>query len=169
MVERTFTIFKPDAVRKGVQGHMLQRLLDEGFTVRGLKMLQLSKAQAEAFYAVHKERSFFPELVEFMTSGPVVVVSLERENAVAHLRAVMGPTDSTKAPKETIRGQFGTDIQCNAIHGSDSSENGLIETAFFFAGHETVDPAASAPAENARNAEAPAWQDNPLARPPKGR
>ena len=169
MAEKTFTIFKPDAVRKGVHGHMLQRLLDEGFAVRGLKMLHLSKAQAEAFYAVHKERPFFGELVAFMTSGPVVVASLERENAVAHLRAVMGPTDSTKAPKETIRGQFGTDIQCNAIHGSDSTENGLIETAFFFAGHETAGSAAPAPAENARNAEAPAWQDNPLARPPKGR
>lgn len=169
MVERTFTIFKPDAVGKGVQGHMLQRLLDEGFAVRGLKMLQLSNAQAEAFYAVHRERSFFPELVEFMTSGPVVVVSLERENAVAHLRSVMGPTDSTKAPKETLRGQFGTDIQCNAVHGSDSVENGLIETAFFFSGAETVctsPPAASAKSEGAA---APAFQSNPLDRPPKGR
>jgi len=169
MVERTFTIFKPDAVRKGVQGHMLQRLLDEGFAVRGLKMLQLSRAQAEAFYAVHKERSFFPELVEFMTSGPVVVVSLERENAVAHLRAVMGPTDSTKAPKETIRGQFGTDIQCNAIHGSDSVENGLIETAFFFSGAETVFAAPTAASVKSESAAAPAFQSNPLDRPPKGR
>jgi nucleoside-diphosphate kinase len=169
MAERTFTIFKPDAVRKGVQGHMLQRLLDEGFAVRGLKMLQLSNAQAEAFYAVHRERSFFPELVEFMTSGPVVVVSLERENAVAHLRRVMGPTDSTKAPKETLRGQFGTDIQCNAVHGSDSVENGLIETAFFFSGAETV--CASLPAASAKpeGAAAPAFQSNPLDRPPKGR
>ncbi len=138
MTEKTFTIFKPDAVRKGVQGHMLQRLLDEGFAVRGLKMLHLSRAQAEAFYAVHKERSFFPELVEFMTSGPVVVASLERDNAVAHLRAVMGPTDSTKAPGETIRGQFGTDIQCNAIHGSDSPENAAKEIAFFFPEAELV-------------------------------
>lgn len=168
MTERTFTIFKPDAVRKCVQGHMLQRMLDEGFSVRGLKMLQLSQAQAEAFYAVHKERPFFPELVEFMTSGPVVVVSLERENAVAHLRAVMGPTDSTKAPKETIRGQFGTDIQCNAIHGSDSAENGLIETAFFFSGAETVCAAPAPSSKKAENAAAPAFQSNPLDRPPKG-
>jgi nucleoside-diphosphate kinase len=169
MAERTFTIFKPDAVRKGVQGHMLQRLLDEGFAVRGLKMLQLSNAQAEAFYAVHKERSFFPELVEFMTSGPVVVVSLERENAVAHLRGVMGPTDSTKAPKDTLRGQFGTDIQCNAVHGSDSVENGLIETAFFFSGAETVFAAPPAAAMKVEGAAAPAFQSNPLDRPPKGR
>ena len=169
MTERTFTIFKPDAVRKGVQGHMLQRMLDEGFTVRGLKMLQLSKAQAEAFYAVHKERSFFPELVEFMTSGPVVVLSLQRENAVAHLRAVMGPTDSTKAPKETIRGQFGTDIQCNAIHGSDSVKNGLIETAFFFSGAETVCAGPAAAPVKAETAATPAFQSNPLDRPPKGR
>lgn len=169
MTERTFTIFKPDAVRKGVQGHMLQRMLDEGFAVRGLKMLQLSQAQAEAFYAVHKERSFFPELVEFMTSGPVVVVSLERENAVAHLRAVMGPTDSTKAPKETIRGQFGTDIQCNVIHGSDSVENGLMETAFFFSGAETVCTGPAATSVKAEGAATPAFQTNPLDRPPKGR
>jgi|WetSurMetagenome_2_1015567.scaffolds.fasta_scaffold02202_7 nucleoside-diphosphate kinase len=169
MIERTFTIFKPDALRKGVQGHMLQRLLDEGFTLRGLKMLHLSKTLAEAFYAVHKERSFFPELVEFMTSGPVVVASLERENAVAHLRAVMGPTDSTKAPKETIRGQFGTDIQCNAIHGSDSVENGLIETAFFFSGAETVSAAPPPAKAAAESAVAPAFQSNPLDRPPKGR
>jgi nucleoside-diphosphate kinase len=169
MIEKTFTIFKPDAVRKGVQGHMLQRLLDEGFAVRGLKMLHLSKAQAEAFYAVHRERSFFPELVEFMTSGPVVVASLERDNAVAHLRAVMGPTDSTKAPKETIRGVFGTDIQCNAIHGSDSVENGLIETAFFFSGSETVSSAPAAATKDADSIVAPAFQTNPLDRPPKGR
>lgn len=169
MIERTFTIFKPDAVSKGVQGHMLQRLLDEGFAVRGIKMLQLSRAQAEAFYAVHKERSFFPELVEFMTSGPVVVASLEREDAVARLRAVMGPTDSAKAPKETIRGQFGTDIQCNAIHGSDSVENGLIETAFFFSGAETVLASPAATPAKSGSAATPAFQSNPLDRPPKGR
>ena len=176
MTEKTFTIFKPDAVRKGVQGHMLQRLLDEGFVPRGLRMLQLSKAQAEAFYAVHKERSFFPELVEFMTGGPVVVASLERDNAVAHLRAVMGPTDSTKAPKDTLRGQFGTDIQCNAIHGSDSLENGLIESAFFFCGADAVFCGADAVFAAAQGAGStggcgctPAFQGTPLDRPPKGR
>lgn len=169
MAERTFTIFKPDALRKGVQGHMLQRLLDEGFGIRGLKMARLSRLQAEAFYAVHRERPFFPELVDFMTSGPVIVISLERDNAVAHLRAVMGPTDSAKAPKDTIRGQFGTDIQCNAIHGSDSVENGLIETAFFFSGAETVGGAVAPAGAKEEAAAAPAWQANPLGRPPKGR
>ncbi len=138
MTERTFTIFKPDALRKGVQGRILQQLLDEGFRVLGLRMVHLTRAQAEGFYAVHRERSFFPELVVFMTSGPVVVACLERENAVARLREVMGPTDSTKAPAETVRGRFGTDIQCNAIHGSDSPENALKEIAFFFSEAELV-------------------------------
>jgi nucleoside-diphosphate kinase len=132
MTERTLTIIKPDAVRAGATGHILQRLSDEGFSVLGLRLLHLTRAQAEGFYAVHKERPFFGELVEFMTSGPVVPACLERQDAVAHLRAVMGPTDSTKAPAETIRGRFGTDIQCNAIHGSDSAENAAKEIAYFF-------------------------------------
>lgn len=136
MRERTFTILKPDTLRSRRQGLVLQRLLDEGFDLLGLRLLRMTKAQAEGFYAVHRERPFFPELVSFMTSGPVMVACLEREDAVAHLRKVMGPTDSTKAPQETIRGQFGTDIQCNAIHGSDSPENARIEIAFFFPGAE---------------------------------
>lgn len=132
MTERTLTIIKPDAVGKGFSGHMLQRLQDEGFAILGLRLLHLTRAQAEGFYEVHRERPFFGELVEFMTSGPVIPACLEREGAVAHLRAVMGPTDSTKAPAETIRGRFGTDIQCNAIHGSDSPENAAKEIAYFF-------------------------------------
>lgn len=165
MTERTLTIFKPDALRKRVQGHMLQHLLDEGFQVRGMRMLHLSRAQAEGFYAVHRERSFFGELVAFMTSGPVVVVCLERENAVAHLRAVMGPTDSTKAPKETIRGRFGTDIQCNAIHGSDSAENARAEIDYFFPQMDLI-AAAEAPA-----AEGPSddFTGPTLPRPPRVR
>jgi nucleoside-diphosphate kinase len=134
MRERTLTIIKPDAMRNKVEGHILQRLLDEGFELKGLRMLHLSESQAESFYAVHKERSFYPELVRFMTSGPVIVACLEREDAVAHLRKVMGPTDSTKAPQQTLRGQFGTNIQENAIHGSDSSENAANEIKFFFPG-----------------------------------
>jgi len=136
MRERTFTILKPDTLRSRRQGLVLQRLLDEGFEVLGLRQLRMTRAQAEGFYAVHRERPFFPELVTFMTSGPVIVACLEREDAVAHLRGVLGPTDSAKAPKETIRGQFGTDIQCNAVHGSDSPENARIEIAFFFPGAE---------------------------------
>jgi nucleoside-diphosphate kinase len=132
MRERTLTIIKPDAFRKGVAGHILQRLQDEGFAILGLRLVHLTRAQAEGFYAVHRERPFFGELVEFMTSGPVVPACLERENAVAHLRAVMGPTDSSKAPADTIRGRFGADIQCNAIHGSDSGENAAKEIAYFF-------------------------------------
>lgn len=136
MRERTLTILKPDTLRARKQGLVLQRLLDEGFDVLGLRLIHLTRAQAEAFYAVHRERPFFGELVAFMTSGPVLAAALEREDAVARLRAVMGPTDSTKAPKETIRGQFGTDIQCNAVHGSDSAENARLEVAFFFPGTE---------------------------------
>jgi nucleoside-diphosphate kinase len=132
MTERTLTIFKPDAVEKKAYGHMLQHLLDEGFVVRGLRVLHLTVEQARAFYAVHRERPFFAELVAFMTSGPVVAACLERDNAVLRLREVMGPTDSTKAPADTVRGRFGTDIQRNAIHGSDSPENAQREVGFFF-------------------------------------
>ena len=138
-IEKTLTMFKPDAVRKGCYGDMLQRLLDEGFKVRAMRMTRLSRKQAEAFYEVHRERPFFGELVEFMTSGPIVAVSLERENAVKLLRDVMGPTNSTEAPAETIRGKHGTDVQMNAIHGSDSIENGLRETAFFFPERDLVE------------------------------
>jgi nucleoside-diphosphate kinase len=168
MRERTFTIIKPDSVRKKVAGQILQRFHDEGFEVRGLRLLHLTKAQAEGFYAVHRERPFFPELVEFMTSGPAYVACLERENAVAHLRAVMGPTDSGKAPKETIRGQFGTDIQANAVHGSDSPENARIEISYFFAQADLLgaaQPEAKAGGES--QAPDPAWKSNPLQRPPR--
>ena len=134
MAERTLTILKPDVMAKRVEGHVLQRLLDEGFEIVGLRLKRLSETEAAGFYAVHRERPFYPELVRFMTSGPVLVACLERDNAVAHLRAVMGPTDSAKAPKDTIRGRFGTDVQANAIHGSDSPENAEKEIRFFFPG-----------------------------------
>ncbi len=132
MTERTLTILKPDTLRARKQGLVLQRILEEGFEVLGMRQLRLTRPQAEGFYAVHRERPFFKDLVAFMTSGPVVVACLEREDAVARLRGVMGPTDSRKAPPETIRGRFGTDIQCNAVHGSDSPENARAEVAFFF-------------------------------------
>ena len=136
MAERTFTIFKPDALRKGVQGHMLQRLLDEGFGIRGLKMLRLSRSQAEAFYAVHRERPFFKDLVAFMTSGPVVVQVLEGEDAVTRNRDLMGATDPKKAAPGSIRAEFAENIEANSVHGSDSAENAAQEIAFFFAASE---------------------------------
>lgn len=166
-MERTLTIIKPDAVKKRATGHILQRLLDEGFEVRALKMVNLSRSQAEGFYAVHKEKPFFPQLVDFMTSGPVFPACLERENAVAHLRAVMGATDSRKAEKGTIRGQFGTDIQANALHGSDSQENARIEIAFFFPQMDLLGEASSAPPAKAGGHPDPAWQKNPIQRPPR--
>jgi len=132
MANRTFTIIKPDSVRKGNFGKIISRLESEGFRVLGLRKLSLSRKQAEGFYAVHRERPFYASLVEYMTSGPVVVGALERDNAVAHLRQVMGATDPKKADQGTIRAAFGESIEQNAIHGSDSDENAAIEIAFFF-------------------------------------
>lgn len=132
MSNRTFTIIKPDSVRKGNSDKILARLKSEGFRVLSSKQLQLSQKQAEGFYAVHRERPFFSSLVRYMTSGPVVVAALERENAVAHLRKVMGATDPAKADQGTIRKDFGESIEQNAIHGSDSDENARSEIGFFF-------------------------------------
>ena len=131
-MQRTLMIVKPDAVQKSAIGEIIQRVEAEGFVLRELAMLQLDKNRAEQFYEVHKERPFFPELVEFMTSGPVVPMCLEREDAVAHLRGFIGETDSTKATLGTIRAEFGTDVQCNAVHASDSPENADREVEFFF-------------------------------------
>jgi nucleoside-diphosphate kinase len=128
----TFAIIKPDAVRAGNTGNIIQRITDNGFKLRALKLLQMTKPVAEGFYAVHRERPFFGELVEFMTSGPSVVLALEKENAQVAWRELMGPTDSTKAPKGTIRGDFGKSVQENATHGSDSPENAKIELSYFF-------------------------------------
>lgn len=128
----TFAIIKPDAVRAGNTGYIIQRITDNGFKLRALKMVHLTRPIAEGFYAVHRERPFFNDLVEFMTSGPSVVMALEKDNAVQAWRDLMGPTDSTKAPKGTIRGDFGTSVQENATHGSDSAENARIELSYFF-------------------------------------
>ena len=138
MSNRTFTIIKPDSVRKSNFGKIVSRIEAEGFRVLGVKKIGLSQRQAEAFYAVHKARPFFGSLVEYMTSGPVYVAALERENAVAELRKLMGATDPTKADEGTIRKEFGESIEQNAIHGSDSDENAAIEIAFFFAESELV-------------------------------
>ena len=137
-MERTLAIVKPDAVGAGNAGNVLAHLEREGFTILAVRKLRLSAAQAGAFYEVHEERPFYGELVDFMTSGPVMPVALERENAVAHLREVMGATDSTKAAEGTLRNLYGTDIQNNAIHGSDSPENAAKELAFFFAGADLL-------------------------------
>ncbi|MFY9222341.1 MAG: nucleoside-diphosphate kinase [Blastocatellia bacterium] len=132
MSDLTFGIIKPDAVAANNSGNIIQRVLDSGFKVRGLKLLHLSEKQAEGFYAVHSERPFFRSLVQFMTSGPVVVMALEKENAVPEWRTLMGPTNSKEAPAGTLRGDFGTDIERNAVHGSDSKENAAIEVSYFF-------------------------------------
>lgn len=128
----TFGIIKPDAVRAGNAGAIIQRITENGFKIRAMKMLHMSRPVAEGFYAVHRERPFFGELVEFMTSGPSVVLALEKDDAVQSWRDLMGPTDSTKAPKGTIRGDFGKNVGENASHGSDSPENAKIELSYFF-------------------------------------
>ena len=130
--ERTLSIVKPDAVAQGHSGEILARFERAGLRIVALKKLQLSRQQAEGFYAVHRERPFFGDLVAFMTSGPVVVSVLEGENAVARNRELMGPTDSKQAPKGTIRGDFGSDIERNAVHGSDAAATARIEIGYFF-------------------------------------
>jgi nucleoside-diphosphate kinase len=138
ILERTLTIIKPDAVSKGKTGAILEHLDREGFRIVGLRRIRLSPEQARAFYAVHRERPFYQGLVGFMTEGPVVVAVLERQDAVTHLRTTMGATDSRKADKGTIRNLHGTDIERNAIHGSDSAENAAKEVAFFFSEAELL-------------------------------
>ena len=133
MSNRTFTIIKPDSVRKGNFGKIISRIEAEGFRILGLRKVYLSPRQAQGFYAVHSARPFFASLVEYMTSGPVYVAALEREDAVAQLRKLMGATDPLKADEGTIRKEFGESIEQNAIHGSDSDENAQIEISFFFA------------------------------------
>ncbi|MEB2310553.1 MAG: nucleoside-diphosphate kinase [Sorangiineae bacterium] len=137
-IQRTLCIIKPDAVEKRKQGAILQRLLDEGFRVLALRQAHLTMKQAEGFYAVHRERPFFGELTTFMTRGPVVIVALERENAVQHYRDVIGATDPAKAAEGTVRKLYGSNVGENAVHGSDSEENGRSECAYFFAGLELI-------------------------------
>lgn len=131
-MQHTLAIIKPDAVSAGQTGKILARVEKEGFTIRGLDVVHLSVEQARAFYAVHRERSFFESLVEFMTSGPCIPVALEREDAVTYLREVMGATDPEEAEEGTIRDLYATSIERNAIHGSDSPDNAAKELGFFF-------------------------------------
>ncbi len=140
-LERTFAIIKPDAVEKKKAGAIIQFLEDAGFSVVAAKRTHLPRPVAEGFYAVHKARPFFGELVDFMTRSPVYVLVLEREDAVAHYRKVMGATDPAKAEPNTIRKLYGGSVGENAVHGSDSPENARIEIAYFFPGSE-VSPVA---------------------------
>jgi nucleoside-diphosphate kinase len=134
MTERTFAIIKPDAVERRVSGRILQRIEDAGFTIRAMRKIQLSKRQAEGFYAVHSARPFFASLTEFMSSGPSVVLVLEAPNAIRKWRTLMGATDPAKADAGSIRKEFAESIERNATHGSDAPETASAEIAYFFPG-----------------------------------
>lgn len=139
MVERTLAILKPDCVRKKLQGEVLSRIQKAGFKVIGLKQLRLTRETAGAFYAVHKGRPFYDGLVEFMSSGACVPIALEKENAVADFRKLIGATDPREAAEGTVRKLFADNKGENIVHGSDSPENGTIEVAFFFSERELVE------------------------------
>lgn len=131
-VERTFGIIKPDAVASGYTGQILSMIQQAGFRILGMRMTRISRREAEGFYAVHRERPFFGSLVEFMTEGPVVVLALEREDAIRKWREVMGATNPANAEEGTIRKKFGASIERNAVHGSDAPETAAMELAYFF-------------------------------------
>jgi nucleoside-diphosphate kinase len=145
-VERTLSIVKPDAVAAGASGDILSRFEKAGLTIIALKKLRLTEAQARGFYAVHKERPFFADLVKFMTEGPIVVSVLEGEDAIAKNRELMGPTNSSEAEPGTIRGDHGTDIERNAAHGSDAPDTARIEINYFFNAMEIQAPVEALPA-----------------------
>jgi nucleoside-diphosphate kinase len=137
-MERTFAIIKPDAVRKQHTGAIIARIEDAGFTIRAMRKVSLTKAQAEGFYAVHRERPFFASLTDFMSSGPVVVLALEADGAITKWRDLMGATDPAKAAPGTLRAQFGGSIGENATHGSDAPETAAVELAYFFPGIDLI-------------------------------
>jgi nucleoside-diphosphate kinase len=136
MLQRTLAIVKPDGVEKGVVGQIVSRIEQEGFRIVAMRRQTLRRAEAEGFYAVHRERPFFPSLVAFMTSGPVVLMCLQREDAIAKWREVMGATDPAKAAEGTLRKLVGTNIERNATHGSDAPETAAFEIGWFFRGSE---------------------------------
>lgn len=138
MSNLTFGIIKPDAVRAGKQGAIIQKILDAGFKIRGMKLIHQSLKQAQGFYAVHAERPFFGELTEFMSSGPCVVLALEKDGAVKAWRDLMGATNPAEAAEGTLRKEFANSIGENAVHGSDSEENAAIEISYFFSKLELV-------------------------------
>jgi nucleoside-diphosphate kinase len=135
-MERTFAIIKPDAVRARLAGRIIQRIEDEGFQIRAMRLVSLSKREAEGFYAVHRERPFFSSLTTFMSSGPAVVLALEAPDAIRKWRALMGATDPAKADPGTLRKEFGQSIENNATHGSDASDTAAFELSYFFPGVE---------------------------------
>lgn len=137
-VERTLAILKPDCVRKNLQGEVIKRIQDAGFKILAMKQIRLTKEEASAFYAVHKERPFFNSLIEFMTSGQCVPIALEKENAVEEFRALIGNTDPALAAEGTIRKLYADNKGENIVHGSDSRENGIREVAFFFSESELI-------------------------------
>ena len=139
-IERTLSIVKPDAVAKGATGEILRRFEEAGLRIVAIKVLRLTEEDARGFYAVHKERPFYAALVRFMTSGPVIVSVLEGQEAIAKNRELMGPTNSQEAEKGTIRGDFGTDIEKNAVHGSDATATAKLEIAYFFNATEIIGP-----------------------------
>ncbi len=132
MNEKTLAIIKPDAVKKKVIGKVISRIEDEGFEIRDMKMLHLTKEAAQGFYAVHKDKSFYDSLTNFMSSGGIVVLLLERENAIAHWRSVMGATDPALAKPGTIRREFGFSVERNVVHGSDAPATAEFEIGYFF-------------------------------------
>lgn len=134
----TFAIIKPDAVRKKHSGAIIQRIEDAGFTIRAARKLRLTKAEAEGFYAVHRERGFFAGLTDFMSSGPIIVMALEAEGAIRQWRDLMGATDPAKAAPGTLRAEFGESIGENATHGSDAPETAAFELGYFFTGVELI-------------------------------
>ena len=137
-VERTFAIIKPDAVERRLAGKVLARIIETGFTVRAMRLQHLTKREAEGFYAVHRERPFFGELTDFMSSGPCVLLALEAPDAIKKWRDTMGPTDPSKAAPGTLRRDFGESIGRNATHGSDAPETAAFELGYFFRGMELI-------------------------------
>ncbi len=135
-MERTLSIIKPDGVGKGVIGKVIGRFEEEGISIVAMKMLRMTREQAEGFYAVHRDRPFFPGLVEFMTSGPVVVMVLQGDDVIQRNRKIMGATDPAKADAGTIRAEFASDIEKNIVHGSDAPETALKEISYFFSDYE---------------------------------
>lgn len=137
-MERTFAIVKPDAVAAGHTGKIIDRILAEGFAILGMRMVRLTRAEAEGFYDVHRERPFFPSLTDFMSSGPIVVLALEAPDAIKRWRDVMGPTDPAKASPGSLRREFGTSIERNATHGSDAPGTAAFELGYFFRGVDLI-------------------------------
>jgi nucleoside-diphosphate kinase len=137
-MERTLSIIKPDAVSRGVMGKIINRFESEGIRIVAAKMVKLTKEEAKAFYAVHKDKPFYDSLTDFMSSGPIMVMVLEGENVILRNRSIMGATNPKQAEPGTIRFEFGTDVEKNAVHGSDSPETAAKEIAFFFSEHELV-------------------------------